>query len=184
MDNRTIIRRWQEWSDGGLQHLELSRSPDGILAQAHVIGTEDGTRFAARYAITCDSRWHAQSVEVEVLGGPRIVLQSDGSGRWRDGGGRALPDLDGVIDVDLPITPFTNTLPIRRLRLAAGQSADLSVVYVRLTARSVAVDPQRYTCLDARHYRYESLDSDFKAEIRVDDEGLVLDYPELFRRVG
>jgi len=181
---RTIVRRWQEWSGGGLQHLELSLGAGEIVARAHVIGTEDGTPYAARYQITCDPHWRARRLEAELLGGhPRIVLTSDGVGHWHDGAGRALPELEGAIDVDLPITPFTNTLPVRRLGLAAGRSADLRVVYVRLTAASVALDPQRYTCVEeGRRYHYESLDSDFEALISVDEDGLVLDYPGLFRR--
>jgi hypothetical protein len=181
----TIVRRWQEWSGGGLQHLELSLEGSEIHARAHVIGTDEGTLFAARYHITCDLHWRARRLDAELLGGhPRIVLTSDGAGHWHDQAGHALPELEGAIDVDLPITPFTNTLPIRRLGLAAGRSADLRVVYVRLTAASVTLDPQRYTCIEeSRRYRYESLDSDFEAEIGVDEDGLVLDYPGLFRRI-
>jgi hypothetical protein len=182
--HQTIVRRWREWSEGGLQHLELTLGDGEIAARAHVIGTEDGIRFAARYHILCDGDWRARRLDAEVLGGhPRIVLASDGAGHWRDGAGHPLPELEGAIDIDLPITPFTNTLPVRRLGLAAGRSADLRVAYVRLTAGSVTLDPQRYTCLEeGRRYHYESLDSDFEAEITVDEHGLVLDYPGLFRR--
>ena len=85
--------------------------------------------------------------------------------------------------MDLPITPFTNTLPIRRLALAAGASAEIDVVYVRAPALSVEVDRQRYTCLEPmRRYRYEAVDGSFTAEIEVDSRGLVVMYPELFRR--
>jgi hypothetical protein len=45
-------------------------------------------------------------------------------------------------------------------------------------------DRQRYTCLEPlRAYRYESLDSDFVREIQVDQNGLVVTYPGLFRRL-
>jgi hypothetical protein len=181
-----ITARWLEWSDGGLQHLELVASPSGFVARAHVIGTEDNIRFAARYEITLDGQWRTRSLVAEVLGGvPRIVLAGDGEGNWSDADGRAVEALAGAIDVDLPITPFTNTLPIRRLGLATGQSMDLRIAYVRVTLGIVEIDPQRYTCLEeGRRFRYESLDSDFKAEIAVDGDGLVLDYPELFRRVA
>jgi hypothetical protein len=44
--------------------------------------------------------------------------------------------------------------------------------------------PQAYTRLADQRYRYESLDgSGFSAELAVDADGLVLDYPGLFRRV-
>jgi hypothetical protein len=168
----TLVRRWREWSGSGLQHLVLREEPEKRVAEAAVLVTEDAL-FAAHYRI------------VTVLGDDRrLLLESDGSGHWRDGQGRALPDLDGAFDVDLPITPFTNTLPIRRLALGAGQSADLKVVYILLPAFEITTDPQRYVCLQAgRRYRYESLDSDFVRELEVDAEGLVIDYPGLFKRV-
>jgi hypothetical protein len=49
---------------------------------------------------------------------------------------------------------------------------------------SVTTDPQRYTRLETgKRYRYESLDSDFVREIDIDDDGLVVTYPGLFRRI-
>jgi hypothetical protein len=183
---RSIVARWQDWSGEGLQHLVLTEESAQIVAEAAVIGTEDGMRFAARFRIQCDGAWRTRRLEASVLGDDRrIDLISDGEGAWRNAGGTPLPDLAGAIDVDLPLTPFTNTLPIRRLGLRAGQSADLRVAYVTLPAFTVTTDPQRYVCLEPmRRYRYESLDSDFVREIEVDAEGLVVTYPGLFRRVS
>ena len=46
---------------------------------------------------------------------------------------------------------------------------------------------QRYTCLEARPdgglYRYEGFSTGFVADLPVDADGLVLDYPGVFRRV-
>ena len=41
---------------------------------------------------------------------------------------------------------------------------------------------QRYTNLGGGRYRFESLDDDFTADLTVDEAGLVVDYPGLFRR--
>jgi hypothetical protein len=74
--------------------------------------------------------------------------------------------------------------PSARLALGRGQSETIRVVYVRLPELAVSVDRQRYTCLEpGRRYRYESVDSDFARDIEVDDDGLVVTYPGLFRRV-
>ena len=183
--SRTVEARWQDWAGAGLQHLVLREGADEIVAEAVVVGDEEGARFGARFRIVCDGAWRVRRAEVDTIGGgPSIVLTSDGAGHWRDGAGAPRPDLDGAIDVDLPMTPFTNTLPIRRLNLHAGESADLRVVYIVIPQGSVTVDPQRYVCLEPRRrYRYESLDSDFMREIEVDAAGLVTTYPDLFRRV-
>ena len=96
-----------------------------------------------------------------------------------------MPGLDGAIDVDISATPFTNTLPIRRLQLAPGDSAEIRTAYIHLPDLEIVRDPQRYTCLEPlRRYRYESLDSDFVREIEVDADGLVVTYPGLFKRLA
>ena len=102
-----------------------------------------------------------------------------------------MPLLDGCLDVDISATPFTNTLPIRRLALQPGSSVILSMAYIAIPQMNVEATQQRYTCLEVTssggRYLYESLAdgvSWFTAELPVDSDGLVLDYPGLFRRVG
>jgi hypothetical protein len=47
------------------------------------------------------------------------------------------------------------------------------------------VDRQVYRCLEAEtRYRYEAFDGSFSADITVDDDGLVVDYPPLFHRLS
>ena len=177
------VARWEEWSGRGLQHVVLTEGADAIVAEAVCIVADEGA-FAARYRLRCDSGWRCRELDVEIIDAAQTLrLRGDGRGHWTDGDGTPLPLLDGAIDVDLPITPFTNTLPIRRLALAAGASAEIDVVYVRAPALSVEIDRQRYTCLEPlRRYRYEAVDGSFTAEIDVDSRGLVVTYPELFRR--
>ena len=177
------VARWADWSGRGLQHVVVTERADAIVAEAVCIVAEEAV-FAARYRIQCDTAWRCRELDVEVIGAARrLRLRGDGHGHWTDGDGARLAALDGAIDVDLPITPFTNTLPIRRLGLAAGGSAELAVVYVRAPELSVEVDRQRYTCIEPlRRYRYEAVDGTFSAELEVDSRGLVLAYPGLFRR--
>jgi len=48
-------------------------------------------------------------------------------------------------------------------------------------------DKQRYTCLELNAhgglYKYESMESDFEAELPIDSDGLVIDYPGLFKSI-
>ena len=114
----------------------------------------------------------------------KIEIAGDGKGNWSDASGKRLPKLAGAIDIDLSASPFTNTLPIRRLKLRAGQAAEITTVYILVPALTLMTDPQRYTCLaPLKRYRYESIDSDFTREIEVDRRGLVVTYPGLFRRL-
>jgi hypothetical protein len=182
--SRTVVVRWRDWSGEGIEHLVLRERPDGIHAEAAVIGVDEGEPFAVRYRVTCDAGWRARRLEVGLVGADRaIVLSSDGAGRWTDPSGTARPDLAGAIDVDITATPFTNTLPIRRLRLRSGQAETILVAWVEVPALTVVAKPQRYTCLEPGRYRFEALDSGFTRDIEVDEDGLVRTYPDLFRRV-
>ena len=139
--------------------------------------------FAVRYRVVWDAAWLTRRVEVEMIGTEaRLVLTSDGRGNWAKDG-RPMPELHGAIDPDLTITPFTNTLPIRRLRLKKGQSADIATAFIEFPQLKLINDPQRYACLeDGRRYLLKSRDSDFKRELEIDGDGLVASsYPGLFR---
>lgn len=180
-----IVARWQPWNSTGIEHLVLREGSREIVAESVVVGSADDSVFALRYRIRCDKSWRVRSAEITLVGSDRkIEISSDGKGNWSDASGKSLPKLEGAIDIDLSATPFTNTLPIRRLKLKARRSAEILAVYILAPRLTLTTDPQRYTCLvPGKRYRYESIDSDFTREIEVDRRGLVVTYPGLFRRL-
>jgi len=179
------IARWQDSSGSGIEHLVLKEEDSGVVAEAALLATIGTHTFAACYRIECDSLWRTRRVDIRLIGEDRrIEITSDGAGNWTDAADQPLPHLSGAIDVDFSASPFTNTLPIRRLGLGIGDSAKILTVYVLFPALTLSTDPQRYTCLDpGTRYRYESLNSDFMREIEVDEKGLVVTYPGLFNRI-
>lgn len=180
----SVVARWRDWSGEGIEHLVLTQDADGVVAESVLLATHGDDVFGVRYAVRCDPSWRVRTLSVGMVGEDRRVdLGSDTSGGWTDGAGAAMPQLEGAIDVDLTVSPFTNTLPIRRLGLADGHSAEMVVAYVSFPDLTVTLDPQRYTRLGDRRYRFESLDSDFVRDIDVDDHGLVVTYPGLFKRL-
>lgn len=177
---------WIPWDGPGMEHLLFSQSPAGsVEAESIVAGIAGGLPFTLRYAIESDADWRVRQFRVEALQGPaRIELRSDGNGTWAGLDGEPLPELDGCIDVDIEATPYSNTLPIRRLNLQPGESREIGVVYISIPTLAVSVERQVYTCLERdRRYRFLSVDGGFTADLPVDEDGLVLDYPGLFRRV-
>ena len=183
--NKRIVARWQDESGKGLEHLTLAIGASGITVESTVLAAADEQFFVAHYALSCDHRWRVRDARISLPQDRRIVeLRGDGAGNWTDGAGASLPELAGAIDIDITVTPFTNTLPIRRLDWTAGRAADLRMAYVWLPELKVTADPQRYTCLEpGRRFRFESLDSDFARDLEIDADGLVLNYPGLFRRL-
>src|SRR5215210_7418996 len=179
---------WTPWEEAGLEHLRLVASDDGAVANGLVISLEAGRPFRIGYEVRCDERWRVREVRAAApdLQRPVLELLTDGEGQWKRGGGEPMPELDGCIDVDISATPFTNTLPIRRLGLEHGDSEELAVTYIRVPELLVGPERQGYGCLeaqaDSRLYRSEALASGCTAELPADDDGLVIDYPGLFRR--
>jgi uncharacterized protein len=184
---------WSPWTGPGLEHLHLLQRQEDIVADGLILGVQEQTPFRLRYEIRCDLQWRVRAIQLSLLDGSSHSLHffADGAGNWTTESGEALPSLKGCLDVDISATPFTNTLPIRRLALQPGSSATLGMVYFTIPQMHVEATQQRYTCLEITpaggRYRYESLVdgvSSFTADLPVDQDGLVLDYPELFRRVG
>jgi len=180
---------WRPIDEIGLEHLALSILPDRIEADGLILQTKAGRgAFRARYRIVADRHWTMRScdISVEEPDAPerRLELRVDGHGRWRDAAnGSELPALEGCREVDIQVSPFTNSLPIGRLRLDPGESADIAVAYIAVPELALAPAPQRYTRLGPDRYRYEALDTGFMADIAIDADGLVLDYPGIFQRV-
>jgi len=176
---------WWAWNDPGLEHLRRAVRDSVAVADGVVLGVADGRPFRLAYEARCDSRWRVRYARVGTLGEPpKVELVSDGEGNWEGADGRALAYLRGCRYVDIFATPFANTLPIRRL--APGESADIFVAYFDETDLQPWPEPQRYAFLgkDDRGglYRFLGLDRGFTADLRVDPDGLVVDYPGLFRR--
>ncbi len=186
MSAEALEARWAPWEGAGLEHLRMRVGRSGVESDGVVIGEEDGAAFRIRYLVRCDPAWRTRELVVDPLDGSLpLHLLSDGEGRWQDATGRDLPELRGPIDVDLSATPFTNTLPIRRLGLGEGESSEISVVYVSVPSLRLETSRQRYTRLERGLYRYEDEGKfrGFTADLPVDESGLVRDYPGVFRRM-
>ncbi len=175
--------RWRSDEGVGLEHLNLHVREDLILADGVVIGDCGEGPFGCSYRICCDLDWRVRSLEARVAGGASLVLTSDGNGRWRDGDGAGQAHLAGCIDVDIAATPFTNTLPIRRLGDALHQRTVIRVAYIAIPSLAFRPAAQAYTRLPDGRYQFESLDSDFRADLELDADKFVLRYPALFSRL-
>ena len=191
MNTKNVEAMWTPWEGRGWEHLRLRIGESGIEADGVVVGEEDGVAFRARYVIRCDPGWRTREMIVDPLDGrSSLHLRSDGEGSWSDASGRSIPEQKGCVDVDLSVTPFTNTLPIRRLGLREEESSEIVAVYVNVPNMRLDTSRQRYTCLERNAegglYRYEDegLFRGFTADLMVDADGLVLDYPGIFRRMS
>src|SRR5262245_2259538 len=176
---------WNKGQAGvGLEHLLLA---DGVADSIVLAFDEEHGPFRLTYRLAWDESWRLRDAElvVAMAGVTRsLSLQTDGRGHWRHGDGWAIDELDGCVDIDIWPTPFTNGFPVRREPMAIGERRQFRMAWIFAPDLTVHPKPQAYTRLADRLYLFENLDgSGFRAELAVDEDGIVLDYPDLFRRI-
>jgi uncharacterized protein len=199
-------RFWERRDVSGVEHT-LFDARTGLYAR----GTQqavDPIPYTCRYELQTDPAWTTARVDVsaEGSGWARTLRLELAAGRWRattseqgnldavlsayGHAGAGLPGTEdpdllyGAFDVDLTGSPLTNTLPIRRLGLLkaqAGVAHRISVAWVLVPSLEVVQADQIYTPVSEGLIRFAS--EDFSADLVVDDDGFVADYPGLARMV-
>jgi hypothetical protein len=154
---------WQAWEGFGAEYVDVGSAE----ANGTFIRVFRDKPLRVDYTVRWDADWRTLYAEVGC-GGRRIALD-------------ALPP--GCVDVDIMAVTFTNTLPIRRLNLPIGESREINAAFITVPSLEVQVARQRYTRLAENEYRYEGVDTGFTAALTVDAGGIVIDYPQLSRRV-
>lgn len=171
---------------------ESDEHPHGgfLLDGAGVVSDRYGP-WSSRFSVVVDPGWRTRAVFVEVLtshdGLERVSLSVDERGGWTIDG-REWPELRGCDDVDLSVTPMTNTMPVRRLGLDVGEEATIDVAWLDMPSLAVHRVPQTYRRLpddDRGRVCFTYADPAFGPFVlSVDSVGVVVDYQGLFERVG
>ena len=179
---------WRRLDVVGTEFFQLSTDTDGPRLEGGIIAIHEGAPILVDYEIGCTRSWQTRHVALTAVSGEtkrRLELRVDEHGRWW-ADKKELAGLAGCLDVDVSLSPSTNTLPIRRLGfldLPIGESCDVTAAWIRFPQLTVEPLPQRYTRLAARRFHYASAGGAFTAELEVDDLGLVTSYPPFWERV-
>jgi uncharacterized protein len=169
-----------------LENCLIKVTTNGAEITSVIIGYYDEKIYRAEYRIKTNQNWETVFFEISSQHSNQthsLKFEGDGKGNWMSNDKQA-DQFTGCIDIDIPLTPFTNTLPIRRLNLSQNQTQEIKVIYCDLLEQQVKPVRQRYTCLSNKEYHYENVPNDFEATIQVDESGLVVDYPSLFVRTA
>ncbi|MCR2812701.1 putative glycolipid-binding domain-containing protein [Microbacterium sp. zg.Y1090] len=112
------------------------------------------------------------------------VTQTGAIQRWADPGLDDDTDLSDALDCDLGLCPVTNVMPIRRLDLHRRDRDEeqLTAAWVDVPSLQVRRERQHYGSHDRtgkRTVTYANEDRSFSADLSVDHDGMVVDYPGL-----
>ena len=192
---------WTKVDPFGVEFVELDIDAGYLGATGVAIGTEPlpyrldyelatgPDHLTTRLYVTCRGEGWRRALD----------LRRDDAGHWsvgtQDDGDVDLPPvggdmatLDDALDCDLELSPVTNMMPIlRHGLLQGGGPVDLTMAWVAVPSLAVHADLQRYRHVrteDDQHVvRFEARDGSFEADIVLDRDGVVLDYPEIARRL-
>ena len=166
----------------GHEHCSVYEDASRWIIEGAAVFVHEREPCRLEYTIECDEAWTTQKARVSGSVGERsieIELNVDRDYNWLLNG-TAQPAVKGCTDADLNFSPSTNLLPIRRLNLEAGHEAPVSAAWLRFPSFQLERLDQVYRRLDETTYRYESAGGSFVAELKVNDFGLVTNYPELW----
>lgn len=175
MTDRTIL--WRRVDQPGHESAMLALSESSARLSGTAVFRHDGQPCRLDYAVECTVDGLTQTVDIRGWVGARSIdvkLAVDDASRWRMNG-ELVPTVEGCLDVDLNFSPSTNLLPIRRLRLAAGEQANVRAAWLRFPSFALEPLDQMYSRVAEDTYRYSS--GSFTRELTVDEVGFVLTYP-------
>lgn len=176
---------WQAADGIGLEGVRIQRAQGGLRALGRLVRPG----FTASYRLIVGDDDVVQRVSLTAATAARerhLTLNRSEDGVWLadSASGSTQPAFDGALDVDVEFSALFNCLPIRRLGLHRDpQDTDVPMVFVSLPDLEPQLVTQRYRTIspldgDGRAVVGFSWDG-FDAELVVDANGFVQDYPQI-----
>ncbi len=179
------ISLWKAIEYNSLENCVLTRNKNGLEVNSVIIGYSDKKIFRADYFLKINPVWEIFFAEIKFHSAGTTInytLEKTAERGWLLND-KEQHQFNDCIDIDITLSPFTNTLPVNRLRFQEGQE-HIKVIYFDLLSGEVKPVLQCYTRLSAFQYKFENVPNDFEAVLDVDNNGLVINYPRLFKRIS
>lgn len=179
-DDHSIL--WRRLDMPGHESARVYGDDDGWYLDGAAIFLQGDKPCRLEYFIECDPDWHTTTVIVDGWVGDDVVAHEvtvNEQGVWLLDDVE-IPAVKGCIDIDLNFSPITNLLPVRRLDLTVGRSAEVRAAWLRFPSFELEPLEQTYTRIDDTTLKYESHNGEFVRELRINEAALVLEYPDFW----
>jgi hypothetical protein len=201
VNSRRRTAAWVKDDPFGVEYADIELAEDRLRAEGVAIGTRP-VPYRLDYCVETRAGFATSLLRVASRGERwrrTLDLRRTEAGVWvvsaDEDGDVDLPPAGGdptrlasALDCDLGLSPVTNLMPILREELLSGGGpVELMTAWVSVPDLGVRPDGQRYSHLrrspDHHVVRYEAADGSFSADITVDRDGIVIDYPGIARRL-
>ena len=177
MKDQSIL--WRRVDTVGLEAARVYGDDDGWYLDGSAIFLHERKPCRLEYLIECDTEWRTTGATIDGWVGDEVIaheiLVSEGGEWYLDD--EEIEGVHGCVDMDLNFSPITNVLPLRRLDLQIGESKSVTAAWLRFPLFELQRLDQTYTRLDESTIKYESRGGEFARDLKINDDGLVLDYP-------
>ena len=177
MEDHSIL--WRRIDTSGHETARVYGDDDGWYLDGSAIFLYEGSPCRLEYFIECDTDWTTRSATVDGWVGEHVVeceisVSADRLWYLDD---QEIKSVEGCIDLDLNFSPVTNLLPLRRLNLKDGGRESVSAAWLKFPSFTLERLEQSYSRIDGSTVKYESRGGEFVRELKVNQAGLVIDYP-------
>jgi hypothetical protein len=131
---------WRALDRPGMEFCQLRWAHEGTWCRGTVLLMLRDAPAEVSYSLRWDADWMTQWVGASITSGVdhrAVHLEVDQDRRWwvrsyhftpplNQPPPVEIPALYDLIDIDLSVTPLTNTLSVRRLNLKVGESAEVT----------------------------------------------------------
>ncbi|HUR98797.1 MAG TPA: putative glycolipid-binding domain-containing protein [Pyrinomonadaceae bacterium] len=178
MKEQSIL--WRRIDTVGHEAARVYGDDDGWYLDGSAIFLHESSPCRLEYLIECDTEWRTTAATIDGWVGDEVIareilVSEDGTWFLDD---EEIDAVKGCVDIDLNFSPITNLLPLRRLDMQIGESKSVSAAWVRFPSFELERLDQTYTRPDEATIKYESRAGEFVRTLKVNRDGLVLDYPD------
>ncbi|WP_280468391.1 putative glycolipid-binding domain-containing protein [Nocardia cyriacigeorgica] len=182
------VLTWRAHDATRMESVRVTVNGNRIRATGRIIGGAGAEHpaFSASYDLVTDENGATRRLSLRsttAAGERHASISRDEENYWLIDatGAHIRSTFGGALDVDVVLSPFFNTLPIRRFSLQhAVEDVQVPVVYVRLPDLTVQEASLTYSSASDGISVLSPVSS---ATVTVDPDGFVLDYPGLAERV-
>lgn len=120
--------------------------------------------------------------QFQILKNKAIILSGEKSDTFWFINQEPLITDESIDFIDISMTPFTNTLPINFMKESSSQKKTFPMLFLDVKKEQANICHQTYS-FHTDFILYENMETNYSNQLTVDKNGIVVDYPNAFKRI-